>query len=315
MERIVIVTACDDKYAQYCGVLITSIFDNNKESEVIVNILSDYISDENKKFMHQLAKMYNQTINVVDIDKRQFSNLPLPSHAPQINICAYYRLLIPTLFSSEKRVLYLDCDMIVRKSLTELWNTDMIGYAFAGVKDYYLMQRACSRLNYSNAECYYNSGMLLFNIDFLLKNDYNKIIDSFISEHYDMIICHDQDILNACFHGRFKSVSVRWNLLDVFLRRDYPYPYDDKDDFIRSCRDGAIIHYSGPCSKPWFKDTLHPYVKDFLHYYKISPWNFEMKYRLPIIERIKTYIRYYFHELLGSLGLKYGNVSSVRKQC
>lgn len=312
MERIVIVTACDDKYAQYCGVLITSIFDNNKENNVIVNILTDYISDENRNLMQQLERMYGRNINIINIDKELFSALPLPSHAPQINICTYYRLLIPTLFPTEERVLYLDCDMIVRKNLMELWKTDLKGYAFAGVRDCYQMQRACIRLNYTLDEYYYNAGMGLYNLNYLREIGFDKIVKTFIHEHYDLIICHDQDILNACFHGQFKSVSVRWNLLDVFIRRDYKYPYDDKDDFISSCKDGAIIHYSGPCSKPWFKDTLHPYVKDFLHYYEISPWNFEMKYRLPIIKRIKTYIMYCFYELFGLFGLKYGDVSPIR---
>ena len=68
MERIVIVTACDDKYAQYCGVLITSIFDNNKENNVIVNILTDYISDENRNLMQQLERMYGRNINIINID-------------------------------------------------------------------------------------------------------------------------------------------------------------------------------------------------------------------------------------------------------
>lgn len=311
MERIVIVTACDDKYVPYCGILITSIFDNNKELDVIVNILTDYISDENRKLLHRLAVQFKQTINVIDIDKKQFAHLPLPAHAPQINICAYYRLLIPTLFSYEDRVLYLDCDMIVRKSLVDLWRTDMVDYAFAGVRDSYLMQRCCSRLKYPSEEHYYNSGMLLFNIEYLKNNNYDLVVQKFISERYDLIVCHDQDILNACFHGHFKPISTTWNMLDIFLHRNYPYEYEDLDEFQRSRLDPAIVHYSGPCSKPWFKDTFHPYLKDYLKYYKMSPWKFEIKYRLPLMPRIKLYIKHFCLEFLGVIGLKYGDISPI----
>lgn len=309
MERIVVVSACDDKYAQYCGILITSIFDNNKDSEVVANILTDYISEDNRKLLKLVADKYCQTINVIDIDKSQFAHLPLPAHAPQINICAYYRLLIPALFSSEDRVLYLDCDMIVRKSLVDLWRTDMVDYAFAGVRDSYLMQRCCSRLKYPLEEYYYNSGMLLFNIKYLKENNYDFIVQKLIKDHYDLIVCHDQDILNACFHGHFKPISTTWNMLDIFLHRDYPYEYEDIADFRSSRVDPAILHYSGPCSKPWFKDTYHPYKYEFLKYYEMSPWRFEMKYRLPLMLRIESYVKYYWHEFLGFIGLKYGDVS------
>lgn len=310
MERIVIVTACDDNYAPYCGILITSIFYNNKGSKVIVNILTDYISEKNRALLEQLADSFGQTINVVYIDKKLVSHLPLPSHAPQINICTYYRLLIPTIFPNEERIIYLDCDMIVRKSLVDLWNTDLTGVAFAGVRDCYLMQSSCCiRLKYPVEDYYYNAGMGLYNITYLLEVGFDKIVKKFVDNNYDLIKCHDQDILNACFHGHFKSVSTTWNMLDIFLHRSYPYEYDDIDDFLCSRKDPAILHYSGPCSKPWFKDTFHPYLKDFLKYYEMSPWDFEMKYRLPFFPRIKSYVKHYLHELLGSIGLKYGDVS------
>lgn len=117
MERMVIVIACDDNYAPYCGILITSIFENNRDSELVINVLTDYISEDNKNKYIKLEDSYRQTINVIQIDKKQFAHLPLDNRAAHINICAYYRLIIPNLFPNEEKVLYLDVDMIVRKQL------------------------------------------------------------------------------------------------------------------------------------------------------------------------------------------------------
>ena len=42
-----------------------------------------------------------------------------------ISLATYYRLLIPELIPNEDRILYLDCDIIVRKSLSDLYNRDL----------------------------------------------------------------------------------------------------------------------------------------------------------------------------------------------
>lgn len=308
MERIVIAVACDNNYAPYAGVLITSIFENNKKSQVEVNVLTDFISEDNIILLHQLECIYSQKINIIEIDKEQFSHLPLDNRTAHINICAYYRLLIPDLFSKEDKVLYLDVDMIVRKDLRDLWNTDLTGYAFAAVKDTWQMQGLCNHLKYSPEEFYYCSGMLLFNVKYLRGAGFDRIIHDFIENNFDLIICHDQDILNGSFHGHFKPVSTTWNMLGTFLEKKYEYGYYDRNVFLKCRLDPAIVHYTGPL-KPWYKDSLHPYRRDFLKYHKISPWNLRFTYKLKFSDRVKMYLKFYCKQFLGKCGFNYGIVT------
>ena len=74
---------CNDNYAPYCGVSITSLFENNKHIEDIsVFILSDDMSHENQSKFMLLAEEYGRKIVIVD------SN-PLNKKLEQLGIPMY----------------------------------------------------------------------------------------------------------------------------------------------------------------------------------------------------------------------------------
>ena len=64
MKPINVVCATDDKYVPYCGVMLTSLFENNQEREINVYILVDKVLSKRgiAKF-DRLAKQYKQNIN------------------------------------------------------------------------------------------------------------------------------------------------------------------------------------------------------------------------------------------------------------
>ena len=78
MNSINIVCATDDKYVPYCGVMLTSLFENNQDREINVYILIDKVLSKNgiAKF-DKLAKQYNQKINFCEVDKSFFENFPI----------------------------------------------------------------------------------------------------------------------------------------------------------------------------------------------------------------------------------------------
>ena len=54
-NRIVIVCACNDKYAPYCGIMLTSLFHNNQRHQLVVYVLSSDMGTENSQKLAQLA--------------------------------------------------------------------------------------------------------------------------------------------------------------------------------------------------------------------------------------------------------------------
>ncbi|MGP0193234.1 glycosyltransferase [Streptococcus pneumoniae] len=64
-------------------------------------------------------------------------------------MCGFFRYFIPK-YVSESRVLYLDSDIVVRKSIDELWDLDLTVIPLAAVRDDFYTHN-------------FNSGVLLIN--------------------------------------------------------------------------------------------------------------------------------------------------------
>lgn len=273
MQKISIVCACDDSYSQHAMALITSIFENNKENFVDVYILTDNFSLQTQKFFNELSFMYDRKIQIVNIDISLLAHLPLGGKTYQgyINLSTYYRLLIVKLFPFLDKILYLDCDMIVRGNLLPLWNTDINNYAIASIVDTWSkVQEGASRLHYPKEELYYNAGMGLYNLAFLRDFDFDNKVHNFVKEHYDWILLHDQDILNAVLHGNFKEVSIVWNVMNNAIVRKCDISPRQKEELLQNLQSIMIIHYTGPI-KPWHKECYHPLKKEYWHYLNLSP--------------------------------------------
>lgn len=280
-DNIVIACACDDKYAGYCGIMITSVFENNRNNKVEVNIITDGISSENLLKMKTLEEKYGQKINVVNIDKSHFESLPI-GNFKHISLCTYYRLLLPSLFNISK-ILYLDCDIIVRNSLSDLWNTDLDGKAVAAIPDnVYMIKKCLKRLGYTEKDSYHNAGVSLYNLEFLREFDFERKVHDFITYHRDLIVFHDQDIINAVCHGYYVDLSVRWNMMEGMLKCEPNVRKDLLDDLHKWQNNPSIIHYAAMI-KPWHKECKHIYKSEFFKYKSLSPWN-----DLPQISRFEN---------------------------
>lgn len=55
-----IVCSFDNKYSPYAGVMLASLFENNKDIAITVYALTDYVDNANHQKFLKLAKDYNQ---------------------------------------------------------------------------------------------------------------------------------------------------------------------------------------------------------------------------------------------------------------
>ena len=113
-------------------------------------------------------------------------------------------------------------------------------------------------------------GMGLYNLSFLRDFDFDNKVHNFVKEHYDWILLHDQDILNAVLHGNFKEVSIVWNVMNNAIIRKCDISPHQKEELLQNLQSIMIIHYTGPI-KPWHKECYHPLKKEYWHYLNLSP--------------------------------------------
>jgi lipopolysaccharide biosynthesis glycosyltransferase len=276
-DIINILCATDNNFAPYCGVMLTSVFENNKEHVCRVYILVDQsLKKKNSTRLIKLGEKYGQTISFINVDMSSFDNYPLLHDGDHISIAAYYRLFVGELLpKSVNRVLYLDGDIIVTGDLSKLWEIDMTEKAVAAVSESGVCVGKRPRsLHYPEKEGYFNSGVLLINLDYWRAIGVGRQCIDFIEKHHDILVFHDQDVLNAVLWDKKRFIHMTYNflvynLMDGIFNR---MSIDIQKEILDTSKNPCIIHYAS-AYKPWSVVYYNmPYLKEWKFYKKLSPW-------------------------------------------
>ena len=264
----------DEKYAFPCGVCITSILENNKDEECNIYILTSGLTNKTTRKFNELSKCYNQNIEIITIDNNSFNNLKVCNRFPT---SIYYRFLLPDLLVNIDKILYLDCDIIVTGSIKELWETDIRRHACGVIEDQKSDDiRIQNRLELYTA--YFNSGVLLINLDYWRENQTAEKLIEFIYQNPDKCVYPDQDALNFILHDNVKFLEYKYNYQEFFyIPKEETFLHKRKwCNLIYDEETPIVVHYTNE-TKPWITTCNHPHKDLFYKYKAISPWH---KYKI-----------------------------------
>jgi lipopolysaccharide biosynthesis glycosyltransferase len=235
-------------YAINAGVTLTSLFINTKKT-VNVHILRDQsLTADNQCKLETIATQYGQKLQFIDVElpdeweKICTSNLV----ARSLTRGVFYRLLLPEKLSHLKKVIYLDCDVIIDMDIQELWDLNLDGKPLAASFDW---QRENDR--------YFNSGVMVLALDILRENYelISRVVQFF--NLYPNSVYPDQDFLNWLIKGDFLPIDTKFNIL---------VNQDNVENFKSGHR---IIHFAG--TKPW-DDFKESHGLEYWRYLLLTPW-------------------------------------------
>ena len=240
-EKINILLCFSQNYTLQAEVLIASVL-SSKSPKEHVNIhcfVPNFEKSATKELKRLVGIMDNNKSSIYFHDVPLFENVESKSAS-----YASLRLLAPKYLKNINKVIYLDVDIVVNKSLKELWDTEMNSYYFAGVIDTVktkdtFKNEIWDKFNIYEVKDYINSGVLLINLKEIRKDivSYHKLILS--PEFLGNILPYpDQDIINKYFDKKIFKISKKWNWLCY--------------DCGEAPQDTAVFHYAGPI-KPWGK--------------------------------------------------------------
>ncbi|MCS6762585.1 MAG: glycosyltransferase family 8 protein [Candidatus Devosia symbiotica] len=168
------------------------------------------------------------------------TDLPTSTQWPKV---VYGRLLLSSLLPAEvERVIYLDCDMMVRDPIENLFGLDLEGFPLAAVRDSvdpFIMGKRDMMQNrdlFEYADPYFNSGMLLIDLVAWRSIDIKPQVKALAGRGIMSRLYYDQDILNLIFYNNWLVLPWRWNTIDAHAAHEGMNP--------------AILHYTRK-SKPW----------------------------------------------------------------
>ena len=273
-----ILLSTDNNYVMPTGVLMTSIGENNGCNINYYVLVDEKFSKESREALMRVAAKYKNAISFYTITPEETKDFPVkkdyqPSH---ITMAAYYRLFVADILPPDmEKVLYLDCDMVVRHSIEKLWSIDISDYAIGVVRDCdEFSESKDNRLPYPMQEGYFNSGVLLINLDYWRKNKCYDMFEDFARKHSEIIIYHDQDILNATLWDKKKWLPLTYNFQSSFIHKaEYRNNYERIEDEIKATKyDPTIIHYVAN-TKPWKIDCPMGYRVAWRYYWKKTEWS------------------------------------------
>lgn len=306
-----IVIAFNEAFVVQAGVMLCSLFENNKAEDIRVHALLSQESTFAQPVI-DIVKQYGGHIQCYDLRSLNLPSLPidLPNQRPNLVLESYYRLFVSEVIPSTlDRVLYLDCDIIIADSLSSLWNEDISDYAVGAVPDFENNNvKFSNRLGYDTEFGYFNSGVLLINLNYWREHGVVRNYLDYIKNNYFTLPYHDQDVLNHEFYQHKKELPIRYNLQTNLLFKDYYRNISCKyfNQINEAFKHPCVIHFTE--DKPWFSDTTNPMYSYYKKYLDLTIWR-----DLPPIKRKVSYksrIRHFISLIRGkseSEGL-YNNV-------
>lgn len=284
-EKVSIALCIDENLVEHVGVLLYSI-SVNTSSFVDVYIIHDNLSYSSLEKLTELDKSFPTIkINIIKIPdniQNQLNKISLEGNKLPVTSC--YRFILADLLPSLDRIIYLDVDTLVLRDLTELWRTDLEGKFIGVVKDVLINLNVAQKI-VSERKSYFNSGMLLMDLNLFRKYDICSNLIDFAIDVAEYCEYGDQDILNYYFIDGYKLLDIKWNCGRELL--------EGREKEV------GIVHYYG-LEKPWkFGMASIFYIKkshiDMIHTYKLYEYRFLQKVngcfndRVTIIVKLDTF--------------------------
>lgn len=274
--REIIEIACniDEQYLKYCYVMLTSLFENNKDASIRIHLIASELSQESQNMLKELVEeKYRHKIVFYSVGDEMLKQCSIYGDGSHITIATYYRICLESILPADiHKVLYIDCDLIVEGSIKGLWDTDISGVAVGCVEDMWSgKDDNYTRLDYDSKYSYFNAGVLLINLDYWRKIGFQHAALEYAAKHQGELIFNDQDVLNALLHDKKIFLPFRYNLQDGFFRCKRRIRKDAEPDLDKEMESPVIIHYTGG-KKPWHYKSQHPYKQLFFKYLDLTPW-------------------------------------------
>lgn len=273
----------NSRYQRYLYVMLKSLYENNKTESITLYVIQRDFTEYDKKMISQLTEQYGNKVDYIWVDEHKYDDMPIYNGGrSNLSLEIYFRLLIPEyLPRSLDRVLMLDVDIVVNKSLQELYHLDFEGHYLAAAPNmchnFYVKKEwrewyGNNRTNWKH----YNTGILLWNL--------KKIRDDFPEEHLFHMAwkipiktaTFEEELFNVV-HGErgIKELPAeKWNYISThedWYEHPNFYRYSSIGELKNNC---YIVHYAA--LNPWQGGAKNESFKLWWEWAKQTPYYVEI---------------------------------------
>ncbi len=280
-----LVWSTSDSYAEIAATSIVSVLENSKDvDEINIYIIDMGVTDEHKAGMVNMIESYGRNafcLEKLNIEKLTGTRIDVG----RWHISTFSRLfLLHVLPEGMKKVIYVDCDMIIRHSLKILWEMDMKGTWVMSADDC-RGEKYRENIGIDRKSIYTNNGLMVIDLEAWKENNVEQLFIDFIKKYNGDITYMDQGVLNGVFQPlkKVKLLPISYNAQTACYDLGYDGLQDcrkpvwayTKEEFNAGIADPTVVHFT-TCflsgTRPWFKEDNHRYREEFLKYRSLTPW-------------------------------------------
>lgn len=275
-NKINIVFASDDNYAQHTAVAMASVLVNTKVPQKIqFYLIDDEIQLKNKEKITKTVQNLGGNIEFIKIKNSKLEDCYVSG---ELSRASYFRLDIANILGeSIEKIIYLDCDLLVYDDIEKMWQLDMGGKPVAATCDLGIMASARVRKQKNKFiglpfdAPYFNAGVLMMDLKKWRDGNYAEAIIALATQN--KYPNHDQDALNKFFMNNWQEIPLRWDVIppvfNLFLK--IVTKPDLRKKAIEAKLNPAIFHYAGGY-KPWEYEIHNGFNEKYYEYLKLTEY-------------------------------------------
>lgn len=283
-KSVNIVLSSSDFFAPYLGVCIRSLIATTTEKRNYdIIVVERGISEDNKRNILKIAVGHkNISIRFYNVAAKM-KKYNFFINSPRLSQETYYGLLMPWLLPMYDKAIIMDCDMIVKHDVAELFDEGLEENIAGGVNDVILQgwlndpqndtyDYYSKQLKILNPYKCFNGGLVLLDFEKYRRSVTPEQVGNYI-DHYQLRVV-DQDIFNIILEGRAKLIDVRWNhmvYLDGAISESIKKaPAIAQHNYFESRKAPYIIHFASE-NKPWLNPEIE-FATEFWEHARQTPF-------------------------------------------
>ncbi|HLS09345.1 glycosyltransferase family 8 protein [Lentibacillus sp.] len=264
-----ILVTLDANYIKPLKVALKSLFLNNRDEMFTIYLMHSSLKQTELDDLSRFIQEHGSMLRPIYVADDYFLDAPAQSYYTKE---MYYRLLaFKFLPESLDRILYLDPDILVINPVRELYETDLKGYLYAAAYHDKISVKEVNKIRLTpyNIDAYYNSGVLLMNLEEQRQHIDEQTIYQFVEKNRARLIMPDQDVLNALYSKKIKSLDEMLYNYDTRFYSHYKIKSNGICDMDYIIHHTVILHFCGR-KKPWKKRYSGKFHALYKHYEKLA---------------------------------------------
>lgn len=250
MEAVALALASNERYfpGLYCAIA-SALSELEPAREINLKVLDGGISQTSRQTLSRLVERLRKSaqLEFVPVDLSVFKRATL---GPGQSHMTYCRILLPQLLDVP-RLIYLDCDALVFRDLSELFDLQLPpGKVLAAVHDSETLSLSddsaviATAMKLQGQAVYFNCGTMLMDLAELRQQCFSERGIEFLNNWNRSYKFWDQSVINFLLHQQIAELPEYWNRAS--------WRFDAQQDNDLEC----VLHYT--TSAPWLGGARTP---------------------------------------------------------